>query len=197
MSQTPDFTLFTATGERKYLTPEERQSFASMAKKHDRETRTFCLMMNNTGLRISEGLSLSASSIDLETKSLTVETLKKRKKGIYRQIPLSDEFLDDLNLVHEIRSKQKSKKGRNMKLWDWSRMTGFRRINSIMEEASISGAQACPKGLRHGFAVWCIMQNIPLPSVQKWLGHSSMVTTSIYMQVMGKEERELASRLWQ
>ncbi len=197
MSQPPVFELFTQSGERKYLTPEERQAFANFAKLQDRETRTFCLLMNDTGVRISEGLSVNASSIDLNQKCLTVETLKKRRKGVYRQIPLSDDLVNELNLVHDLRDKQKSNKGRKLKLWNWSRMTGTRRIDRVMQQANILGAQAMPKGLRHGFAVWCILQGIPLPSVQKWLGHSSIVTTSIYMQVTGKEERELASRLWQ
>jgi integrase/recombinase XerD len=53
-----------------------------------------------------------------------------------------------------------------------------------------------PKGLRHGFVVACIGQNIPLTTVQKWLGHSRLETTAIYLSVAGEEEREFAKRLW-
>lgn len=132
MSQTADFTLYTNTGQRKYLTPAERQAFANSAKLQDRETRTFCLLMNDTGVRISEGLSVNASSIDLDQKTLTVQTLKKRKNGVYRQIPLSDQMVNELNLVYDLRARQKSRRGRNEKLWDWSRMTGTRRIDRVM-----------------------------------------------------------------
>lgn len=65
-----------------------------------------------------------------------------------------------------------------------------------MRHAGISGAMACPKGLRHGFAVACIAQNIPLPTVQKWLGHARLETTAIYLNATGDEEREFAKRLW-
>jgi site-specific recombinase XerD len=58
------------------------------------------------------------------------------------------------------------------------------------------GGMASPKGLRHGFAVACLAQKIPLPAVQKWLGHARMETTAIYLEVSGDEERELAKRLW-
>jgi site-specific recombinase XerD len=50
--------------------------------------------------------------------------------------------------------------------------------------------------LRHGFAVACLTQKIPLPAVQKWLGHARLETTAIYLEVSGDEERELAKRLW-
>jgi len=69
-------------------------------------------------------------------------------------------------------------------------------VQGCWTDASITGAMACPKGLRHAFGIHCVMNEIPLPSIQKWLGHSSMETTAIYLQVMGKEERELASRMW-
>jgi site-specific recombinase XerD len=65
-----------------------------------------------------------------------------------------------------------------------------------MAQAGVRGIQACPKGLRHGFAVACLAQQIPLPTVQKWLGHARMETTAIYLEVSGDEERALAKRLW-
>ncbi|MBA7492833.1 Tyrosine recombinase XerD [subsurface metagenome] len=197
MRQTKDFTLLSRGGQRKYLDPGERDLFASFAKQEDRETRTFCLMLRETGVRISEGLNLTVDSIDLSSKCVNVETLKKRTRGVYRQIPLSENFLDELNLVHQIKEKQKTKKGRKKKLWSFSRRTGGRRIERIMDRAGIKGEQACPKGLRHAFGVACVLKGIPLPTVQKWMGHASMNTTAIYLQVTGKEERDLAGKLWE
>jgi site-specific recombinase XerD len=65
-----------------------------------------------------------------------------------------------------------------------------------MTEAGITGAMACPKGLRHSFAVACIGQDIPLTTVQKWLGHARLETTAIYLDVAGDDERRFAKRLW-
>jgi integrase/recombinase XerD len=56
---------------------------------------------------------------------------------------------------------------------------------------------ASPKGLRHGFAVACLMQKVPLTAVKRWLGHARLETTAIYLDVSGSEEREFAKRLWQ
>jgi site-specific recombinase XerD len=54
-----------------------------------------------------------------------------------------------------------------------------------------------PKGLRHAFAIACLDKGLPLNMVQKWLGHSSIETTAIYANAVGKEERKLAAKLWQ
>ena len=65
-----------------------------------------------------------------------------------------------------------------------------------MAGAGVTGGMACPKGLRHGVAVACLAEKIPLPTVQKWLGHARLETTAIYLDVQGQEERALAQRLW-
>jgi site-specific recombinase XerD len=70
-------------------------------------------------------------------------------------------------------------------------------VKDCMGRAGIIGGMASPKGLRHGFAVACLAEKIPLPTVQKWLGHARMETTAIYLEVSGDEERELAKRLWE
>jgi site-specific recombinase XerD len=63
-----------------------------------------------------------------------------------------------------------------------------------MALASVAGGMACSKGLRHGFAVACLAQKIPLSTVQKWLGHARMETTAIYLEVSGDEESRNVSR---
>lgn len=75
-------------------------------------------------------------------------------------------------------------------------MTGYRKVRDVMEEAGIVGTHATPKGLRHGFGVRAIQSNVPLPLVQRWLGHADIKTTAIYTNALGPEERALASRTW-
>lgn len=185
--------LFDNNGSRKYLNQDELQKFELAAKEDEREIRTFCLMLLYSGCRISEALELSVSSIDFSSKAVIVRTLKKRgNKKIYRSIPLPDYYLDELNLVHNLK-KQKIK---NSRIWNWSRATASRKVDQVMQKAKIKGTQACPKGLRHGFVVTCLEKKIPLNMAQKWAGHSSLAVTAIYANAIGKEERNIASRLW-
>lgn len=59
-----------------------------------------------------------------------------------------------------------------------------------------STVSAPPKGLRHFFGVHCAFSNIPISLCQRWMGHADMRTTAIYYQIVGKEEREMAKRMW-
>ena len=65
-----------------------------------------------------------------------------------------------------------------------------------MSAAEMSGPQACPKGLRHGFGVAAVCAGIPLNLVQKWLGHAQLSTTAIYADAVGAEEKDIAKRMW-
>ena len=44
-------------GHRLYLTVEERAAFLAAAQHFPREVRTFCVLLHDTGCRISEALS--------------------------------------------------------------------------------------------------------------------------------------------
>lgn len=187
--------LFDASGNRKYVTAEERNRFAAACKNSSRDVRSFGCMLLYTGCRISEGLSIRAKDIDLSAKTVTIGSLKKRRKGVYRQVPLSDQFINDLELVFDLR--QLKEKAREQPLWNWSRSTASRRIREVMQLANIKGIQACAKGLRHGFAIHALEKHVPLNMVSKWLGHSSLEVTAIYTNASGREERNIASALWE
>ncbi len=75
-------------------------------------------------------------------------------------------------------------------------MTAWRVVRAVMGEARLSGPQATPKGLRHGFGVAAVSAGIPLNVVQKWLGHANLTTTAIYANAVGAEEKDIAKRMW-
>jgi integrase/recombinase XerD len=149
------------------------------------------------GCRLSEALVLTADRIDPAAGALVIESLKKRRTGIYRAVPVPPALLDALDLVHGIRELHASRgKGRGMRLWPWSRMTGWRAVHAVMDAAGLDGPQASPKGLRHGFGVAAVSAGIPLNLVQKWLGHAQLSTTAIYADASGAEEKDIACRMW-
>lgn len=189
--------IINTQGERLYLTSSERVAFLKAASQAPRDVRTFCLVLHYTGCRISEALGLSVRHIDLEGKALIFETLKKRRKGIFRAVPIPDDVLDTLDMVHGIREAQRSK-GENKRLFSWSRSTAWRRVSEVMDEAGISeGAHRCPKGLRHGYGVHAINSGVPLNMLSKWMGHSSLEVTAIYANALGEEQRSIAAKMWE
>lgn len=187
-------------GKRLYLNAQERAAFLDAAKTAERPVKWFCHVMHDSGVRISEGLELTARRIDLAEQSLRVKTLKKRNgQIIYRDIPLPPSLLDGLDNVFGIREIQKrGKRGElDARLWTWSRVHAWRLVTGIMDAADImDGPHKSPKGLRHGFGINAIRNGIPLNMLQKWMGHADMKTTAIYADALGEEERQIAARMW-
>lgn len=192
------FQLYDAAGRRLYMTQAERLAVLSASERAGRDVRTFCHVLTHTGARISEALNLTADRVDLAAGVIVLETLKKRRRGIYRAVPVPAAVLDALELVHNIRDAQRSRdKGRSVKLWPWGRTTGWRRVQEVIEAAGVvDGPHASPKGLRHGFGVYAVGKGIPLNMLQKWLGHAQLSTTAIYANAVGEEEQHIAARMW-
>jgi integrase/recombinase XerD len=192
------FRLWDDQGSRLYLTADERAAFRAAARAHDdRSARTFCHLLLFSGCRISEGLEITSERFDWQDQAVMFRTLKKRgRKALttYRAVPLPADFLDELDLIHHLRGRGKSDP--KARLWAWSRPTAWRRVKAVMDAAGIEGTHASPKGLRHGFGVVHALNKTPLPTLQRWMGHSDPKTTAIYMQAVGEEARQLAGAAW-
>jgi integrase/recombinase XerD len=189
--------LLLQNGNRKYLNAQERARFLAAADGHEPDVRTFCGVLAFAGCRLSEALELTADRADLVNGTLVFESLKKRRRGVFRAVPVPPALLDTMNLVHGIRKLQARRDGgREWYLWPWSRTTAWRRVCEVMDEAGLSGAHASPKGLRHGVGVAAVQSGIPLNLVQRWLGHAHLSTTAIYADAVGPEEHAIAARMW-
>jgi integrase/recombinase XerD len=57
-----------------------------------------------SGARISQALALTPDSIDIESGVANIRTLKRRKRGVVRQVPLPSHVLNDLDREFELRS---------------------------------------------------------------------------------------------
>jgi integrase/recombinase XerD len=182
--------VFDRQGNRKYLNSTEREAFfEAVSREPDAARRAFCLVLFYTGCRISEALALRVQRIDMSDECIVFETLKQRRRRAFRAIPIPDSLV---RVFGKLLEKEKP----SARIWRMSRSTAFRLVKEHMRQAGIKGVMACPKGLRHGFAVECVGEKIPLTTIQKWMGHAKLETTAIYLAVSGKEERNLAHRLW-
>jgi integrase/recombinase XerD len=181
---------------RKYLTSAERKRFGKAAECVESHIRLFCLILLWSGGRISEILALTPSDIDLELGVASIETLKRRSRGMIRQVPLPRRLLLELDSEFQIGATQRDPLFGRRRLWSWSRTTAWRRVKQIMAAAGITGACAMPKGLRHAFGVRAFQTKVPPHLVQRWLGHASLRTTVMYGDVIGHEERLIAARMW-
>ena len=181
---------------RKYLTSQERERFIAAVERHPRpDIQTFALTLTHAGCRISEALALRAGDVDLAATELRFKTLKRRREH-WRAVPVPDDLIRALDLVHAIRRAQRSASATAARLWPWSRPTASRHVSGLMAAAEVTGPQACAKGLRHAYGVAAVEAGVPLPTIAAVLGHAAITTTAIYTTAIGAEARDLIARMW-
>lgn len=189
------FSLYTPTGDRKYLNRAERHRVLAAMHKLQRERALFSMLLAWTGARISEVLALRANSFQVDRCVVALLTLKRRRPHI-REVPIAPGLMAALERQFHLRRLQRDPETANQRLWHWSRWTAWRFIKAAMLQAGVSGRRACPRGLRHGFGVGALQAGVPINLVQRWLGHARLSTTAIYASATGPEEVSFASRFW-
>ena len=179
---------------RKYLMVDERQRFiAAAARVKKPADQTFVLTIAHTGARVSEVLALRALDVDLDAGAVRIRTLKRRVEH-WREVPIPPGFARDLEMVHRLR--EASPRRAMDPLWKLSRATAHRKVVAAMTAAGISGPQACPKGLRHGFAIAAVTAGVPLPTIAAVPGHADIAPTVIHATAVGVEARGFLAKMW-
>lgn len=187
--------LYTADGDRKYVSVAERAALLSQLAGMPWDRRLFILTLMWTGARVSEVLALTPASFDVQAAVVAVDTLKRRVHHV-REIPIPDALARELDVFYSLRRRQLSVDTRRSALWTYHRVTAWRFIQDAMHRAGINGVRATPRGLRHAFGVGTLAAGVPLNIVQRLLGHASIETTTIYTAASGPEERAIVQRYW-
>ena len=80
--------LYDLRGQRKYLTQHERDRFLKAARSTLTPDRAFCEILAYTGCRLSEALALMPDRVDPAAGVVVFESLKKKRRGIFRAVPV-------------------------------------------------------------------------------------------------------------
>ena len=188
--------LYTPDGARKYLTAAERDGFLAVAEQGERTIRTLCMTLAYSGCRLSEALALTVDRVDLGGGTVVFESLKKRRDGIYRAVPVPPVLIEALVMAHGVRELQAGRsRGRGVRLWPWSRMTGWRVVHGVMEAAGLDGPHASPKGLRRLRGGRGHRRHPAQPGPEMAWARPAL-TTAIYADAIGAVEQNIASRMW-
>ena len=153
------------------------------------QVQTLARTLAHTGCRVSEALSVRACDVDLDAAEVRFATLKRRREH-WRAVPVPEDLVHELDLVHRVRRAQASPRGRSAVLWPVTRQAAHRQVSELMRRAGIDGPQACPRGLRHSYGVAAVIAGVPLTTI------AAVSTTAIYATAIGVEHRELVSRVW-
>ncbi len=171
----------------KYFTREEVHRILE-ATENERDKLMLNLMWQ-TGLRVSELLSLKPSNIDFRGGVLKVPTLK-RKGHPFRVIPLQPSLLGEL-----ARFIASNKIGDEERLFPLTRFRVFQIVKEACKRAGIEDERAHPHTFRHSFAVHCVLHGVPVLVLNEWLGHSNIENTLIYTKVLASDSRQFYDRL--
>jgi hypothetical protein len=93
-------------GNRKYLTVAERRLFFRAVGDVAPELLTFCRVLAYIGARIPEVLALTPAHIDTTARLVALESCEKRRRNIFRAIPLPATLLGELTACITSRLRQ-------------------------------------------------------------------------------------------
>lgn len=94
--------LYTADGTRKYLTARERDAFLRQADLTDRTVLTLCMTWRMPAAGSPKPWRWPPTG-SISPPACCVESLKKRRTGVFRSVPVPPALLDTLDMVHGIR----------------------------------------------------------------------------------------------
>lgn len=168
-----------------------RNAKPARSKAGNRALRDVALfeLMFSSGMRVSELSNLEKEAVDLVRASVLV----KGKGSKERVIPIcGDQVLVALSAYAAVRAKEAGE----------SRFFFTNRLGKRFSEQSIRLALArhvesaglekiTPHVFRHTIATMLLEQGVDLRFIQNLLGHSSIVTTTIYVHVTQKSQREV------
>jgi len=162
-----------------YLEPDEVQALLRCAP--HAQAALLMLLQWHAALRVSEALALEVPDISLEGDYPTLR-VRQGKGGKTRLVPVHPELGAALRTIISIGNR----KGR---LVEASRSTAWRWVRESLVRAQELGA--IPPGrhvgthtLRHSAARHWLASGIPINVVSRWLGHASLQTTLIYLEIL-------------
>ena len=142
------------------------------------------------GLRASEALDLEVWDLSLDTPNPTLP-VHSGKGGKTRLVPVHPELHGALGSVLAYGDINQGR------IVEAHPATGWRWVQAAVKRAEELGAIAPGKRvgthtLRHSYARHLLMNDIPINYLSRWLGHSSIQTTLIYLELVPDPTGSLA-----
>jgi integrase/recombinase XerD len=143
-----------------------------------RRNKALVLILAYSGLRRSELLNLTVADCDFNHYVIRVRKGKGRKD---RVIPMAERIIVPLR-------EQCAEKTAQEKVFDHlNARSVYRIITSLAKACALDGVH--PHSLRHFFATQLVERGASLRDIQMLLGHESLETTAIYLDVCAQNLR--------
>ena len=143
------------------------------------------------GLRVSEALDLEVRDLSLYTPNPTIR-VRSGKGGKTRLVPVHPELHGALGsaLAYGDISQVRIVEAHPATAWRWVQAA----VKCAEELGAIApGKRVGTHTLRHSYARHLLMNGIPINYLSRWLGHSSIQTTLIYLELVPDPTGSLAA----
>lgn len=152
--------------------------------------RLLMLVQWRAGLRISEALALRADDLSLDSDMPTLR-VRSGKGNKSRIVPVHPELRAAFVLVLSYANPGEGR------IIDVHRSTAWRWIQKAAARAEARGAlprrrKLGTHTLRHSYARHLLMHGVPINFLSRWLGHSSIQTTLVYLELLPDPAGSLA-----
>jgi len=183
----------------RFLSPEEARSLLEELKKRSHITYEMAFISLHAGLRFSEIARLRAKDIDMQNGMIYIT---QSKNGRARMVPMTDalkELFRNRNLQEPESLLFTDRKGQVLKSVSrtFDRTVEFLKLNEGIQDRR---QKLIFHSLRHSCASWLVQAGVPLYTVAKILGHSSikMVERYAHLSPEGQQAalKELEGKIW-
>ena len=176
----------------RFLTREQAKQLLAELMVIDQSVYEMALLSLQTGMRAGEIFALRWADIDLETKTISVPSVRGGMKRAGRKVYMNDTVAvmfaskvtgDQTDWIFTTRDgKQKTKVNR----------TFVATVNRLGLNDGITGRRDTVTfhTLRHTFASWLAMAGTPLVTIKELLGHSTLAMTERYSHLIPDLKRD-------
>ena len=155
------------------------------------KAKLLMLQQWRAGLRVSEALDLEVRDLSLDTATPTVR-VRSGKGGKSRLVPVHPELHGALSsaLAYGDISQGRIVEAHTTTAWRWVQAA----VKCAEELGAIApGKRIGTHTLRHSYARHLLVNGIPINYLSRWLGHSSIQTTLIYLELVPDPTGSLAT----
>lgn len=185
-----------------YLDPDELKAIMDsidVASRNGLRDQALLLLMHNTGARVQEIVDIKLNDLRLDAASQIKLTGKGKKQ---RVCPLWQETIEAVKAYISVR-KPKQEGEHHLFLNDRGESItrfGIRYIikkytnKAIKKQPSLKRKQVSPHTLRHTTAMHLLQAGNELNVVRLWLGHASLNTTHMYVEINMEMKKKILSK---
>jgi len=185
-----------------YLNPDELNAIINSiddASRNGIRDNALLLLMHNTGARVQEIVDIKINDLRLDAASQVKLTGKGKKE---RVIPLWEDTIEAIKAyISERKPKQEEEehlflndKGESITRFGIRYIIKKYTDMAIKKQPSLKQKRVSPHTFRHTTAMHLLQAGNELNMIRLWLGHASLNTTHMYVEINMEMKKEILSK---